>query len=160
MGIWYQKHCLRFFPNTKRLPIEKWKKKNAVHHEICCRIIFWVLRINKKFFFYLKHCTVTLEQYAMANFMMNSVFLFSIFTQEPFFIWEKPQKAFLGSNALFFNNKVYFLLLWYIPQLIICFSQKKKNTFQVKKWAFDPMYVFWSQTRIFCFGVKCPFFHL
>ena len=51
-----------FFPNTKRLPIEKWKKKNAVHHEICCRIIFWVLRINKKFFSYLKHCTGLLPQ--------------------------------------------------------------------------------------------------
>ena len=104
--------------------------------------------------------TVTLVQYAMANSMMNSVFLFSIFTQEPFFIWEKPQKTYLGSNALFFNNKVYFLLLWYIPQLIICISQKKKNTFQVKKWAFDTIYVFGNQTRIFYFGVKCPFFHL
>ena len=58
MSIWHQKHCLRFFPNTKRLPMEKWKKKNAVNHEICCRIIFWVLRINNKFFSYLKHCTV------------------------------------------------------------------------------------------------------
>ena len=60
MSIWHQKHYLRFFPNTKRLPIEKWKKKNAVHNEICCRIIFWVLRINKKFFSYLKHCTASL----------------------------------------------------------------------------------------------------
>ena len=91
--------------------------------------------------------------------MMNSVFIFSIFTLEPFFIREKPQKVFLGSNALFFKNDTYFLLLRYIPQLIICISQKKKNTFQVKKWAFDPMNVFGNQTRIFFYGVKWPFFH-
>ena len=66
--------------------------------------------------------TVTLVQYAIANFIMNSVFLFSIFTREPFFIWEKPQKVFLGSNALFFNNDTYSILLQYIPQLIICIS--------------------------------------
>ena len=128
-------------------------------------MIFWSIKISiqhldvphsKSFFDW----TVTLVQYARANFMMNSVFIFSIFTLEPFFIREKLQKVFLGSNALFFKNDTYFLLLKYIPQLIICISQKKKNTFQVKKWAFDPMYVFWSQTRIFCFGVKCPFFHL
>ena len=81
--------------------------------------------------------------------MMNSVFLFSIFTRESFFIQEKPKKVFLGPNACFFKNDTYFLLLIYIPQLIICISPKKENTFQVKKWVFDPMNVFGSQTRIF-----------
>ena len=52
--------------------------------------------------------TVTLGQYAIANFMMNSVFLFSIFTWEPFFIWEKPQKVFLGSNAHFLESGLDF----------------------------------------------------
>ena len=69
MGIWHQKHFLRFFPITKRLPIEKWKKKNAVHHEICCRIIFWVLRINKKFFSYLKHCTMAYVKISLDHFL-------------------------------------------------------------------------------------------
>jgi hypothetical protein len=37
------------------------EKKNAVHHEICCRIIFLVLQIKKNIFSYMKHCNTGLD---------------------------------------------------------------------------------------------------
>ena len=72
---------------TKR-KLKKWKRYslwNFLSH------IIPELRFNLKNFCYLKRCNVphsksffdwivTLGQYAIANFMMNSVFLFSIFT--------------------------------------------------------------------------------
>ena len=95
----------------------------------------------------------------MANFMMNSVFLFSIFTWEPFLIWEKPQKVFLGSNTLFFIIDAHFFLFQYFPQLVVCVPPKNKYTFYVKKWALNPRNVFGNKLCHLCFVVKWPFYH-
>ena len=73
--------------------------------------------------------TVTLGQYAIANFMKNSVFVFSIFPRQPFFIWEKPQKLFLGSNAYFFKSDTHFFIVIYIFQLLVYNLWKNNYTF-------------------------------
>ena len=82
--------------------------------------------------------TVTLGQYAIENFMKNSIFLFSIFTWEPFFIWDKPLKVFLGSNAHIFESGSDFFWAKCNLQLIVHFLWKKKYTSLVIKWPFDP----------------------
>ena len=70
--------------------------------------------------------------------MMNSVFIFSIFTWQPFHLWEKRQKVFYGSNTYFLKSDIVAidpdipLLTGRKPEMGLTTSEQKAHKYENK----------------------------